>query len=261
MFSGCSSTSVSTFPSTEVFPSSPQLIATQTTTPSPTLQAAEVEKEILALLQDSTTCASPCFWDIYPDVTSLGEVQEKFSRLGRQFEVGSYERGGEAGAVYFDLQNRVSIEVALSFEDDVVNYIHVGIVPQEPQEGGSHPWSAYALDKLILHYGVPSEVGFSVGTGAGGGAGYAVYVYFPEQRLFVEYVSHELRSLNGLYQICPLISDYHYVSLWFGRNADDFPMMGMPLEEATTLTREEFSEVITGDSSQACLTLDPEQFQ
>jgi hypothetical protein len=86
---------------------------------------------------------------------------------------------------------------------------------------------------------------------------YAINVYFEARDLIIQYYSYDLRK--GL-QICPLISDFSIVRLWFGPNPENPPLPGVSLEEATSLTLADFANLMSGDLSKACLDLNAEVF-
>jgi hypothetical protein len=73
----------------------------------------------------------------------------------------------------------------------------------------------------------------------------------------VEYYSSDI-GLNT--KICPLRDQFDSVRLWMGKDPVDPPVPGEPLEKTTSMTLDEFSELMTGEAGQACFDLDFDLF-
>jgi hypothetical protein len=62
--------------------------------------------------------------------------------------------------------------------------------------------------------------------------------------------------------VCPLTAPFDHVRLWMGPNPPDPPtFISVPLEKATSLTNDEFTELMLGDPQQACFYLNGDEFQ
>jgi hypothetical protein len=82
-------------------------------------------------------------------------------------------------------------------------------------------------------------------------------VYFDTVDLIVQYNSYDI---SAKWQICPLTDQIDSVRIWMGTNPIYPPPDLVPLEQATPLTMEKFSELMTSDPKKACLTLKEEMF-
>ncbi len=242
----------------------PTLIITPSLTPLPTLETTEAMDTIRKLLAYDVDCESPCLWGIIPGRTTLGEAQNIFNRLQHPLE-----RGQMIGDVYssiFGFKDGLSLTVILSVDNGYVTRIKLGIGLTN-FKGATYPrpWLAYSPETLLNKYGPPSEVyfrvdypheeGFPIGT-----AWYDMVMYFETNHVIVEYGSG-LTEEDNLIKACPL-SD-HFTSgigIWLGEDPVNPPRKGVPLETATTLTLDEFYNLLKHGSESACFDLIKEAF-
>jgi hypothetical protein len=220
-----------------------------------TLEPDLAKEAIQSLMKESEDCEAPCFWGIVPGHTSLKEATNIFSHLGLDLEYTNMQDNKKFYAVIFEFDNGLQITPILTVKDNWVNNISVSISPALQLSEGQPMWSVYSLDNLINRYGRPSDVRIFLGRGET--PVYEMDVYFETRDLIVEYSSHDLRES---FQICPLISDFSIVRLWFGSNPQNPPPPAVPLEKATSLTIDEFSELMVGEPAEACLNLNAELF-
>jgi hypothetical protein len=93
------------------------------------------------------------------------------------------------------------------------------------------------------------------------GVSYAMVTYFDVVHTIIEYgISYDMQFENSSFRICPLIDQHSGLRIWFGSNPEDPPLRGVPLEQATSMTIEEFSKLMTGNPNNACFNLKEEAF-
>jgi hypothetical protein len=86
-------------------------------------------------------------------------------------------------------------------------------------------------------------------------------MYFEQAKLIVQYIGANLLNVDlPKLEICPLTNQVEYIQIWMGDDPRYPPSPGVPLEEATSLTLEEFSELMMGDPNKACFNLREEVF-
>ena len=133
-------------------------------------------------------------------------------------------------------------------------------------EGGSREWIAYSPETLIRKFGAPSRVQWAVDWGYIN-MSIDFILYFDDLNLIAEY--------SGLYsrdnmilehphspRVCPLTDPIDFVRLWMGNRPPDPPAFEtVPLEKATNLTIEQFTQLMLGDPQEACFVLNGDAFQ
>lgn len=246
-------------PPTTILPtltSTPTLHPTKTTTLTPpvTLAPEEAKATIKAFLQEPMDCAAPCFWDIIPEQTTLGEVVNIFTRLGLQINSTTQNKKRVYGVTYSSDSGFTS-RVTVTIQSDVVQNLQVKLHPEKQQLGLQQEWSAYSPETLINRYGVPSKINFNVDRGEI--PSYGMVLFFDANDLIVEYYSYDL---GPKLEVCPRIDQMASVWLWMGQDPQFPPLEDVPLEEATSMTIEEFSKLMLGNPQKACFNLNSEAF-
>ena len=268
--SGCiSSEAIITPTRTQIQPPSPTSIPpTYTLTPYPTqaatltqpatLEPEQAKEAIGKLLREPMDCLAPCFWEIVPGQTMLGDAQEILTHLGLKINSTTQENKEFYGTSY-NFDNGLSIRVILTIQDTVVKNIRIKITPETHQLGASRKWLAYSPEILINRYGSPSRVDFFVGRGTPS-VSYAMVMYFDAVDLIVEYSGYDIETRTTSFRVCPLTNQFDSVRIWLGENPENPPGDAMPLENASLITLEEFSKLMTGNSDEVCIYLKEEIF-
>lgn len=262
VLSGCVPASSITIPTPTFFQSTPTSIVipieSATLTPLATLQSEQAQETIKTLLQEPVDCPAPCFWGIIPERTTLDEAKNIFAHLDLPIWHNTLDNR-ELYGVEYKFDNGLLISPILTIQNEVVESLRIKLHPEEEQAEVSRKWLTYSPEMLIERYGSPSKVSFFVGRGPN--PLYLIDMYFDNVDLIIHYDSYEIYSDM---QICPLTDQMNEVRIWLGKNPmyppNYYDAEVVPLEEATTLTMEEFSNLITGDPSKACFTLNSNAF-
>lgn len=226
-----------------------QPMATATLTPPATLNPEVAKETLKTLLNGSTDCLAPCFWGITPGLTTLGEAKNIFTRLGLELL--------DKRRIEYEFENGLLISATLRVQKDwIVENLSIYITPEIKREGVEREWLAYSLETLITRYGVPSKVEIAVDTGPR--TFLSMEIYFDAFDLIVQYTGYGI--LVDTNQICPLIEQFDSVRIWMGENPEKPPSSAVSLEEATSLTTEVFSQLMTGNPNKACFDLNKEIF-
>jgi len=200
-------------------------------------------------------CESPCLWGIIPGKTTLNEAINIFVHLGLPIKSTTYE-GKEFYGTQYEFDSGLSIIVTLTIQDEIVKNFRVDINPETQKVGVPREWLAYSPETLIRQYGLPSKVDFFLGRGPR--TSFTMYMYFDAADLIVEY---HILDLRARLQVCPLIEQFHYVGIWMGKDPIYIPAADtVPLEKATSMTMEEFTELMIGTPNKACFNVKGEMF-
>jgi hypothetical protein len=136
----------------------------------------------------------------------------------------------------------------------VENIVLTPDIPK-PKEGSPREWIAYSPETLIKRYGIPSRVQFAVTWQQR--IGINMTMYFDTSDLIVHYSGLDMTPES----FCPLTAPFDSVTLWLGSNPPIKPSFEtVPLEKATSLTMDQFTQLMMGDAEQACLTLNGDMF-
>jgi len=259
------STTIPTQVETQVsspIPISPTPTFTPTATVTPTLPATlepeQAKETIRTLLQEPVDCEAPCFWGILPGKTTLEEATNTFVHLGLGLKFTTTLDDKDFYATIYNLGNGIEVSPVIEIQNNIVKGFDVGINDTSP-EGSPRKWSAYSLETLISRYGLPSRVDFALEWGPRSFVD--MVMYFENAELIVEYTGYDIMGgTRESPQICPLTDQFDSVRLWIGHDPQYPPPSGIPLEDATSLTMEEFSKLITGAAKMACFNLKGEKF-
>jgi len=228
-----------------------------TLTPPATLEPAQAQETIQALLREPVDCDAPCFWGVVPGQTTVGEAQNIFIRLGLQITLTNARDQKKFYEIDYDFANSFSVLSLLTSQNDIVENLRIYITPEKQVEGVPREWLSYSPETLIRRYGTPSKVDFFFG-GSAPNTSYAMDMYFDSNDLIIEYYSYDL---GPNLQVCPLTDQVDSVRIWMGKNPENPPPDAILLEKATFMTMEEFTELMTRDPNEACFNLNVEAFQ
>lgn len=230
---------------------------TSTLTPPATLKPEQAENAIRTLLRNPVDCKAPCFWGITPGQTTLDEATNILTHLGLQVKSITYQ-GKDFYGIRYNFQNGLSVMVTLTVQEELVENLRVDITPEMQRAGILREWSAYSPETLIKQYGTPSRVDFFLGEI--GPPTYSMQVYFKEVDLIIQYINIDhVVFESGQTHVCPLLDQYTSVGIWLGENPQYPPAAVVPLEEATSMTLEEFSSLMMGSPDKACFRLKKEK--
>jgi len=231
-------------------------LPTETQTPLPTLEPEQAEEAIKELLWNNPNCLAPCFMGIIPDQTTLDEAKAIFMHLGLDLEQTDAQDNKKFYAVIYELSSGLSIHVRLVVQSGIVRNLDVPFTPPHDQSSNApREWLPYSPETLINKNGLPSKVKFFVDRGPR--PSYAMNLYFDAVDLIIEYYSYDL---GPNLRICPLTDQVDSVRIWIGKDPEYPPPYVTPLKEGTSLTIEEFANLMTGNPGQACFDLREEAF-
>lgn len=223
----------------------------------PTLEPDQADGAIRAYLQKPTSCSAPCFWEIVPGKTTIGEASGIFMRLGLQINHTTFNGKDLYGVEYFFGKGLSSI--TLTVENGIVRNLETNILPDEQGVEAPREWLAYSPEILIKQFGTPSKVDLFVGRAAPTPL-HSMVLYFDTVELIVEYSGVEIITDMATLKVCPLTAQVDSVRLWMGDLPQYPPPTGVPLEDGTSLTLESFSELMVGNPNDACFNLKTEKF-
>lgn len=225
-------------------------------TPLPTLEEEQANEIIQTFMQDAAFCETPCFLGIVPGKTTLGEALDIFRYLGLSPEKITYA-GKSFYDVAYDFKSGLSISANMMIYEELVKNLTLDIHPEIQEAGFPREWLAFSPETLINRYGQPSKVEIAVDWTPR--TLFELIMYFDEDNLIVDYVGYDITSIRYLSPyICPMTAQFDSVSLWMGEEPIYLPLEATPLEKATSMTIEEFSELMTGNPANACFDINDE---
>jgi hypothetical protein len=216
-------------------------------TPFDTLEPAQATETLQPLTKEPMNCAVPCFWGIIPGKTSLDEARVFFSRLGFTSREGEdfYSTGYKSDSGGFAATFHTSGAI-------IENIVVTPYIPT-PKEGSPREWLAFSPETLIKRYGSPSRVEFTVGLGPN--IAINMIMYFDASNLIVHYSGYNMIPEA----FCPLTAPFDHVRLWIGPNPPNTPSYETTsLDKATSLTMDQFTQLMLGDPKKACFSVKEE---
>lgn len=245
-------------PSPSPKPPTDTLIPTAISTRQPTLEPAQSKQAIQALLRENVDCAAPCFWGVIPGQTTLEDAKKEFSYLRITLQYITRLENKDYYEFAYEFDNGLSFSPHLIVQDGIVRNLRVYITPELQQPGIPRSWLAYSPEMLIARYGTPSRVDFFLGRREP--PRYSMQMYFDDVNLIIQYGSFDITFVPEGVRVCPVTDQYDSIDIWFGMNPENPPGAVIPLEKATSLTIEEFADLMVGDLENACFNLKEEAF-
>lgn len=235
-----------------------------TFTPKPvdTLEPEIVRATLEPLLREPLNCAVPCFWGIIPGKTGFDEARTLFSRLGfTPFEGTDLYSGRDFYTINYESNRGRVSSVTLFPSDHRVADIEITPEVAKQKEGGLREWIAYSPETLINKYGKPSRVKFALSWGPN--FVITMILYFDNPDLIALYSGYNMiPGRPHSPRVCPLTAPFDDVRLWMGPNPPNPPTMStIPLEKATSLTIDQFTQLMMGDPQEACFIVNGDVFQ
>ena len=237
-----------------------QPIATlsQPTTPTPliTLNPEEEQATIEPLIRNPLNCAAPCFWGVIPGKTSIDQAKAFFNRLGLQTR-----EGEDFYSIGYRSSNARNFSATFYTSNNLVENIEITPEIIIQKEGNPREWIAYSPETLIKKFGTPSRVYFALDWGPN--FVITMIMYFDNLDLIALYSGYNMipsRPRSPL--VCPLTAPFDLVRLWMGPFPPDPPLFPMqPLEKVTSLSIDQFAQLMLGDPDQACFIVNGDVFQ
>jgi hypothetical protein len=237
-----------------------------TETPSPTatqtllatLRPESAKATMQPFLTDPMNCASPCFLGITPRKTTMNEVRALFSPLGLKHREGTVPNSRrDFYSFAYETSTGLDSHVILYTSNNFVENIEITPIITRQTNGSPRQWIAFSFETLIKKYGKPSRVEFALDPGQ-----YNITInmilYFDPIDLIALYSGYEPPKSS---QLCPFTFPFDDVRLWMGAgppNPPTFPTVA--LERATSLTVDQFTQLMLGDPKDACFILDWDVF-
>jgi hypothetical protein len=245
----------------------PSITPSPTNTPTPldTLRPEVVEQTLQPLFREPLDCAAPCFWGMTPQKTTLDEANLFFNHLGLPFNRGiDEEKGNDYFYEYirYESSSGLSSNISLYGYKNIVETIRIQMSVPHQDQTSRKVWSAYTPEMLIKRYGSPSRVDLVYPIGPDIYYSYLINLYFDANSMIVEYIGGDLVAPNFPYspRICLSNAPIEGVWAWFGDNPRDPPHPGVEVEKATSLTIDQFTQLMLGDPKNACFTLNWKAF-
>ena len=236
---------------------------TATQTPLVTLASDSVKETMQPLLQDPMNCADPCFLGITPGKTSVDKAKAFFDPLGFKHREGTDPNSGrDFYSVAYETSIGRDSSVTLFVSNNLVENIEITPEIIKQKQGSPREWIAYSPETLIKKYGKPSRVEFGLDLGQVNTT-IVMIMYFDKLDLIALYSGYEaIPGHPRSPQFCPYTFPFDHVRFWMGANPPNPPQMpSIPLEKATSLTVDQFSQLMLGNPQNACFTVNGDAFQ
>lgn len=235
-------------------PSENQLTNTPTYLNSPTLTPLESAKLIDQLLSGSDICKSPCLLGIIPNQTTKTEVEQLIRNYGFQ-QITIINPGIESLGFSFQKVNGLSISIYFDIQQNIVKNSTIYIDPEKKQYNVPRSWLSFSPETLIKKYGIPNKVMINEGT-IDSNPSYSLMLFFDDPKIIIYYLSYDFeKGQTGSIKVCPLTDQMSHIRIWFGDNPTDLPTNIDLLETVSNLSIVDFSELMKGNSSNACFNI------
>jgi hypothetical protein len=232
------------------------VLPNQTPTPILTLPPEQADKLLQELLWKNPECFAPCFMGVTPGETTLEETNLLFTPLDPWYSCELDDSHTGQCSTSHRFATDLSIYIWLSIKSGIVENLQIPItLPANQSPAARSEWSAFSPENLIRQYGLPSKV--NIFADLGPTPTYAIDMYFDAHDMIYSYWSYDF-GVN--LRVCPNSDHFEGISIWMGKNPINPPLETVPLEKATTMTREEFAKLLTSDTNGVCFLLNKAAF-
>jgi hypothetical protein len=232
-------------------------IPTVTRTPLPTLSPEEREKLLAELLQTNGNCSRPCFWGIIPSTSDFDDSVAFLKSLGRKGLEGIKDSIHYYNVTY-NYKDELSIGLAFQEHNGNVENINAGLGISQGSKISNLEWSAYQPDNVIKTYGTPSSIKIGLGEGPDGRISYQLLLTYDAAKLYLLYDPTDVVILPApVLHTCPLAE--HGISkldMWLGKAPEDLSKGMKDIEEVSSLTIDDFSNLVIHKKERACFDID-----
>jgi hypothetical protein len=221
-----------------------------------TLEPEIAKATIESFLHEPMNCDVPCFWGIIPGKTSRNEARTLFGILGF-----TTREGGNFYSTAYNSDNGNGFSAIFNTYENIIKNVEITPYITEQTEGSPREWIAYSPETLIKKFGNPSRVQFAIDNGPNYVIG--MTMYFDDYDLIADYSGYNMfPDRPHSPRLCPLTAPFDHVRLWMGPSPQDPPSFEtVALEKATSLTMDQFIQLMLGDPQKACFTLNGDMFQ
>lgn len=240
---------------------SPSPVPSPTSSPVPTLELTPVTGEIHAFLTQGDDCSSPCVFGIVPGQTSLEDVMRTFSWLRHPLLEKTYPNGSKFFNTVIGVEEEnLSINVDLFAEKHVVKNMIVGMsLSADKHVSDIDAWKAFSPKMILEKYGVPSRVGVYLSFPTEEGfplytAWYDMIFFYDKQNFAIMYF-HGLVKEEVFIKACPATDLFTSLKIYYGKDLENPPIEGLPLEKVTSLTLEQFADLLKEESGFDCFEI------
>lgn len=245
----------------------PTATVTRTATPTPTLvylptlSPEEAQEEIARLMRTNNDCEGNCVWGFRAGESRYDEAIRYLKSI--------------RGAAKEDIRSqRQDAWVSFHFRDYARVGLHLwakkNILQQIEIEGGglqlpgstTEDWLAFRPDMVLRRFGPPNQVNVLMATAPEGRINYEMIWFYDQMYITYSAGRNQIIILpQHILHACPLVD----------HNIDRFRLISGPyssvemdrgddLTRVTSLTVEDFSQILTGDPAKACFDLDYNAF-
>lgn len=240
---------------------SPSPVPSPTSSPVPTLELTPFADEIHAFLTQGEDCSSPCVFGIVPGQTSLEDAMKTFSWLRHPLLEKTYPNDSKFYNTVIGVKEKdLSINVDLFIEKRVVKNMIVGIsLSAHKRVSDIDAWKAFSPKMILEKYGVPSRVGIYLSFPTEEGfplytAWYDMIFFYDKQNFAIMYF-HGLVREEDFINACPATDLFSSVKIYYGKDLENPPFDGLPLGKVTSLTLEQFVDLLKEESGFDCFKI------
>lgn len=193
-----------------------------------------------------------------------------FNYLGLIPDGGAGPRSGENSYIIgYDSSIGRDSSVTFIYANRLVENIIVQPEITKQKAGSPREWIDYSPETLIKKFGGPSRVLLNVFRGPNLSNVITMVLYFDDNNLIALYSGYNMvpdQPHSPL--LCPLTAPFDQVRLWMGANPPNPPVIDssdktekmLPLDQVTSLTIDQFTQLMLGDPRQACFVIDGNAF-
>lgn len=261
-------------PSQVLTTTTPRITTVQVITPSPTvvptLPVNQANSRLLELLANNGNCQLPCIWGLTPGESTYDDALDILIPLSSISNFTDLSTSpGDISPTYAEDDNILSTRIAFPFSTTgIIRHIifQIGIVASNDEF--SKQIEYYMLPNILSQYDNPTTVMLSTMAklpGSGVHGGFKILLLYPDRGILVNYTM-QMQIVGENIMGCPSNSHIEF-ELYPPGHADSFfdllepsgwaqiiQKTYKPIEEATSISQEDFYRIFSQQTDECILT-------
>lgn len=222
------------------------------------LSQEEKKRKVAELLRTNDKCTLPCFMGVELNKSSLEDIQKSFSRyMGEGLITRDQVTGNVTYGSGFETSNLIRSSFKIHLSQNKTDGIDLYLGGMWRPEVKRDDWMPYTLSGILKQLGNPSQVRFYVtmppNEKSTPGIIINTVLYYESLNIVVIYFGQRIDESPEL-QFCPMQQQPEYMVMHIGTYAKEDNIVGIRLEDSSSLSINDFYNMDWDDPS-VCVLL------
>lgn len=227
----------------------------------PTLDSQGAQEQIQRLMQTNNNCSKNCVWGFRLGQSRYDKALQFLQSIG---PIDREEIKGQKKDAWFsfDFREYAWGGIQLSGDKNIIQGIELYAGGLELPGSTGEDWLAFRPDMFLKGHGTPLRINVIMGTAPEGRVSYEMIWFYDQMSISYSGGRNQIIILpQHILHACPLVDhNIDQFLLVLGKSDRSIEDDGVDLSHATSLTIDEFVQIMTGDPTKACFDINYYQF-